>query len=124
MRAGALPKRPRASCRPNSPNGFRSRRVRAPSLNEPPCPPDLGAAAARLSVVPAPVRAEPHARRDTVRPGSLAYAKRIPVDPSRGEQPAQQHQTTGAGKRQRPDEIDIDPGAAQDFEPGPLVDGN
>jgi hypothetical protein len=42
----------------------------------------------------------------------------------RNRSSAQQQQPAGQEKRQRPDQVDVDPGVTQDFEPDPLIDGD
>jgi hypothetical protein len=37
---------------------------------------------------------------------------------------AEQQQPAGQEKRQRPDQVDVEPDLAQDFEPDPLIDGD
>jgi hypothetical protein len=42
----------------------------------------------------------------------------------RNRSSAEQQQPAGQEKRQHPDQVDVEPGVTQDFEPDPLIDGD
>src|SRR5258708_24426315 len=55
---------------------------------------------------------------------SLGWHHRAFATLPRSVSSTEQQQPAGQEKRQRPDQVDVEPGASQDLEPDPLVDGD